>query len=81
MAQRLEEKLRIAGVNIDVDLFRDLLSDTMQAMHPFWNDEDLMHRPTEALRFCQAIREATSGYELPDEVILRALSGRRKRSL
>ncbi len=78
MARRLEEKLVEYGVTIDADAFRALLADTLHGMYRSWNDEELMHRPTEALRYCHAIRQATGGYDLPEEVILRALSGMRK---
>jgi hypothetical protein len=38
----------------------------------------LIHRPQEALRYCQEVRRRVSCNDLPDELILRALSGRRK---
>jgi hypothetical protein len=78
VARRLEDRLAEFGVEMDADSFRTLLTDTLNGMYRNWNDEELMHRPSEALRYCHAIRQASRGYDLPEEVILRALSGQRK---
>jgi hypothetical protein len=78
MARRLEDRLKDFGCEMDPNAFKTLLADTLNNMYRAWNDEELMHRPQETLRYCQAIRQATGNYELPDELILRALSAMRK---
>jgi hypothetical protein len=76
--QKVEDRLKDYGCELDAVAFRALLTDTLSGMHPTWNDVDLMHRPSEALRYCQGIRQASGCFDLPDEFILRALSGIRK---
>ncbi len=77
MAQRYEARLRAYGCEMDIATFRDLLADTMNGMCRGWNDEELMHNPLEARLFCDTIRRAVR-CDLPDELILRVLSGARK---
>jgi hypothetical protein len=78
ISRRLEDKLHDCGCEMDPDQFKSLLEDTLKGMYRSWNDEELMHHPQEALRYCQAIRQATGSFDLADEVILRALSAMRK---
>jgi hypothetical protein len=81
MAVRLERALRSHGCDFSSEKFREMLADMFHKMFPNWNDEDLLHNPVEAIRFCNAIRQVPGcgGLE-DDEVILRALSGMRKSS-
>jgi hypothetical protein len=78
MSRRLEDRLLACGCQMGAVDFRDLLAETLHNLYRNWNDEDLMHRPEEALRYCRAGRHAAKCLDLPDELILRALSGMRK---
>ncbi len=78
MSQRLESRLREHGCEMDVVNFRDLLAESLHNICPNWNDEELMHNPQEALRYCAEVRTRANCPGLPDDVILRALSGMRK---
>jgi hypothetical protein len=78
MARKLDDVLRDHGCDMDVAVFRELLKGRLADDYPGWNDEELMHRPQEALRYCQAIRQAARCFDLPDELILRTLSNMRK---
>ena len=81
MAARLEKVLRSHGCDFSSEKFREMLADMFHKMFPNWNDEDLLHNPLEAIRFCNAIRQVPGCECLEDdEVILRALSGMRKSS-
>ncbi len=41
--------------------------------YPYFTAIDLLVRPREALRFCDAVRQEYRNYDLPDDVILRTL--------
>lgn len=78
MAQRFETRLQECGCEMDLAAFRRLLAETLQEMFGGWNDEELMHNPREALRYCQRVRQRVDCDNLPDDLILRVLSGTRK---
>lgn len=71
--------LRDAGYEGEAEGFRDLVIDLFQATYPSWTDEVLLHNPTEACRFCDAIR-LRAKVRLTDELILRCLTNARKKT-
>lgn len=78
MAERFQTRLRNSGCDMDIDEFRDLLVEQFHGLYRAWTDEDLMHHPDEAHKFCRHIRSMTNCAGLTDELILRVLSGSRK---
>jgi hypothetical protein len=66
----LKRALHETGYRADADTFRDLVIEHFQTHYPAWTDETLLHNPTEARRYCDAIR-LRAGVDLPDELILR----------
>lgn len=75
---RLSKTLSEFGIEIDPETFVDQLVERFQAMYPAFTIDELLVRPREALRFCDAVRVATGNYDLPDDVLLRPLLNRRK---
>ena len=80
MARRLESTLRDYNIKLDAATFKELLVDIAHNLAPAWNDEELVHHPRVALHYCEEIRNKVDAPSLPDDVILRALSGIRKQS-
>jgi hypothetical protein len=82
LGKPLAKQLKEHGVRIGADDFRNLLAAVMCSpmFRKYRNDEALMHEPTDALLFCKVIRTRVRAVRLPDPVILRALSGWRKRA-
>jgi len=78
MPVHFQTRLRLADCPMEIAVFRELLTQTLQTLHPGWNDEDLMHHPTDALNYCSMIRGAEGCGALEDELILRCLLGMRK---
>ena len=76
----LREELRILGYDggeYSEDEFRDIIQEVFAVLHPSWTDEQLLFRPPDGMRFCEAVRCRTSK-GLPDELILRTLVNIRK---
>lgn len=80
MRMPLGKRLRESGCKFSPERFRELVVDALHNMYRGWNDEDLMHNPEEAAKFCARIRTVNTCESLSDETILRALSGVRKKS-
>jgi hypothetical protein len=74
----LSEELEAYGVDLEPDEFRDVLIELHQVMHPSWNIEHLLYRPTNALRYCDAVRDRIHAKGLTEEFILRHLVNYRK---
>ena len=58
-------------VDIDLDTFKDALVDTFDSMYREilpWMDE-LLVRPTEAIRYCVAVRDRLRNLDIPEDVI------------
>lgn len=62
---------------ITADDFRKVIEKKFNDMFPDWTDDALLCKPTEALRFDEAVREEI-GDKIPDEVINRTLINIRK---
>jgi hypothetical protein len=75
---RLSKSLTEYGVETDPEQFVDQLAERFGSMYPAFSIDELLVRPREALRFCDAVREATGNYDLPDDLLLRPLLNRRK---
>lgn len=75
---RLEDELKAYRCTVDPEQFRDIIGDLKAAMYPSWSDEDLLHRPIEALRFCAVVRDRVRSLDLPDEIILGTMTNMRK---
>lgn len=67
------------GINMEKDDFVDLLvNEFREAFRGAWSIDELVLHPRDALRFCDDLRRKHSYYDLPDDIILRSLMGRRK---
>jgi hypothetical protein len=78
MAQRFETRLRDSGYDMDLETFRDLLTEVLHNMYRNWDDEDLLHHPQEALVFCRVVRQTAGCEGLSDDLILHVLAGIRE---
>jgi hypothetical protein len=74
----LEKELELSGIEMEGDMFRDLLVDMLHGMYRNWTDEGLMQNPDEAKRYCNALRERLSTPHIPDNFFLRWLTNTRK---
>lgn len=75
---RLSKTLTEYGIDTDPETFVDQLVERFQGMYPALTIDELLVRPREALRFCDAVRTATGDYDIPDDLLLRQLLNRRK---
>jgi len=66
------------GVDDDPEMFTDRLVEMMHGMYAAFTIDELLLRPREALKFCDAVRGSTGHVDLPDDVILRLILNRRK---
>lgn len=76
---RVSLNLADFGIDDDPETFVDSLVDCMAEMYPAYNVDNLLVRPREAIRFCDAVRQRKGAYDLPDDIILQPLLNRRKR--
>ena len=76
---KLSDELKAAGYEGDVAAFRDRLTDVFVEMFRSWTVEELTFHPKEAVHLCNVVRRATGAPDLPDFVILRTLSNKRKK--
>lgn len=75
----LAEELKLYGSDTGAEDFNDIIGELHAVMHPMWNTEQLLYRPRDEVRYCEAVR-ARCGQGLPDEMILRRLNNIRKRA-
>lgn len=66
------------GVEQDLEVAIDSLVDLLHQRYRAYTLDELLLRPREALRFCDAARELFGDIDIPDDVILRAVLNRRK---
>ena len=67
------------GVALSKDDFTDqMVDDFAETYRDDWTIDELLLHPREATRFCDDIRRKHSYYDLPDDIILRVILGRRK---
>ena len=75
----LQESLEMGGWEKEAEDFREFLADVFANTYRGWTDEDLYFRPRDALWFCNTIRARAGLPDMPDHVILGAMSNDRKR--
>lgn len=67
------------GVNLEKDQFTDqMVDDFGETYRGQWTIDELCLHPREAVRFCDDVRRKHGYFDLPDDVILRVIMGRRK---
>lgn len=76
---RAQRILRDRGY--DWDDFLALILDTMRNLCPNWNDQELLFRPSEAIKVCASVRHRSRQVDLDDRTILGVLANSRKRSM
>ena len=75
----LAEKLQTLGCTMESADFNDVVVEVWHALCPDWTDEELLVHPRDALRLCDCVRMRVD-CNLPDELILRAMTNIRKKS-
>jgi hypothetical protein len=72
--------LQVFGINMDKEAFVDLMCDAFNGyVRGTLTVDELLLRPRMALHFCDTVRAEHQFHDLPDDVILRVIMGRRKR--
>jgi hypothetical protein len=67
------------GIDMDRAEFSDKMVEDFGAIYRGqWTIDELLLHPREAARFCDDVRRAHGFYDLPDDIILRVILGRRK---
>lgn len=68
------------GLSMDRDEFQDRITDAFGASFKGQISlDELLLNPVTALQFCDDVRKNNGWYDLPDNIILRAIMSRRKR--
>lgn len=67
------------GVNLGKDEFTDQMVDEFNTTYRGQlTIDELLLRPRSAIHFCESVRTKHGYYDLPDDIILRVILGRRK---
>lgn len=67
------------GVEMTREDFADLMVDDFNSTyHGQWTIDELLLHPREAAIFCDDVRRKHKFYDMPDDLILRVIMGRRK---
>ena len=67
------------GVSLAKEDFTDQMVDEFNVIYRGgWTIDELCLHPREAGRFCDDVRRKFGYYDLPDDIILRVIMGRRK---
>jgi hypothetical protein len=66
------------GVEMDKDQFMDRMVEDFQSFGWQGSLDELLLRPRTALAFCDEVRRRHGWFDLPDDVMLRAIMTRRK---
>jgi hypothetical protein len=70
---------RAYGYDSGLDDFTDqMVSDFAEAYRDSWAVDELLLHPREAMRFCDDVRRRHGCFDMPDDIILRVIMGRRK---
>jgi hypothetical protein len=75
---RLNLTLADYGIDLEPAAYVDELAELMANLYPAFSVDELLVRPREALRYCDAARQRFQCYDLPDDLILRPLLSRRE---
>ena len=74
----LSDRLSDCGCSMESREFQNLVRGVYEKTYSDWSDEELMFRPSEALKFCKEVRALVGVKRLPDDLVLRALVTWRK---
>ena len=75
----LESELQANGCEAPIGEFQDICTDILKNQYGAFSVDKLMQHPTEALAYCDTVRSYRKDFEtLPEDLILRALTARRK---
>jgi zona occludens toxin (predicted ATPase) len=67
------------GIDLDKDDFTDRMVELFAVKYrDHWTVDELLLHPREAALFCDDARRSIMGFDVPDDVILRVILGRRK---
>jgi hypothetical protein len=67
------------GVDLDKEDFTDRMVELFSAKYRgHWTIDELLLHPREAALFCDDARRSLMAFDVPDDVILRVILGRRK---
>lgn len=66
------------GVQMGKEEFIDLMVEEFNNAFRSWSIDELLLHPRQAMRFCDDVRYRHAFYDLPDDMILRAILYRRK---
>jgi hypothetical protein len=67
------------GVNLEKEEFIDQMCEEFNTtFRGQWSIDEMLLHPRDALRFCDDVRHRHAYYDLPDDIILRVIMGRRK---
>ncbi len=67
------------GVDMDKESFTDRMADLFSAKYRgHWTIDELLLHPREAADFCDHARRMLIAFDMPDDIILRVILGRRK---
>ena len=68
------------GVDMDAASFKDRMAELFTTKYRgHWTVDELLLHPREAALFCDDARRSIMGFDVPDDVILRVILGRRKK--
>ena len=67
------------GVDLSREDFTDQMVDDFSGIYrDMWSVDELLLHPRETVRFCDDVRRKHGYYDVPDDIILRVILGRRK---
>jgi hypothetical protein len=75
----VESSLRDARCDLTPAQFEQFIINKFVLRYPGWTDENLNHRPSKALVFCELIREWLSCPDMHEFLIMRSMTNHRKR--
>jgi hypothetical protein len=75
---RLEVEMRAAGLTIERDDFCDTIADLFHGLYRNATTEEVLRRPKEGWKFCDAVRKKLKAPKLPEHMICQTLTNLRK---
>jgi hypothetical protein len=77
---KLADALTTARCKMSPEAFEHLIRNTFEELYPEFTSEQLFRRPSEGLKYCEAIRKRARTVILPEEIIMGTLENMRKHS-
>ena len=74
----LQDRLSANNCDIPLDQFQDRLMEILTEMYRAWSVDELLLHPRQEIEYCSTVRRVLDCHDLPDDLILRCLLGRRK---